>query len=460
MSSTTLEPESISSTATLPERKKFVAVGTGGRIPMFIDPLVRDYPDVAELVGLCDASLVRAAYHRDRLSSEYGYPEVPIYAASDFETMVEETQPDTVIVCTMDSTHHEYIIKALDLGCNVVTEKPLTTDAAKCRAIFEAVERNAGKNVRVSFNYRWSPGVSKVKELISKGVIGDVKHVNLEYQLNTSHGADYFRRWHAHKDSSGGLLVHKSTHHFDLINWWIDSIPEEVFAYGGLNFYGEKNAIARGDEKYTGYDRYTEDQIGKDPFALELKGSAEKLYKNAEEESGYIRNQNVFRAGIDIEDTMSVLVKYRTGIVLTYSLVAFSPLEGFRVTFSGDRGRIEYSEWHAAHIIYGQSDKELAEEQAGHGMHLRVIPHFSQGYDVEIVKAEGGHGGGDPLLQEQIFSANPPRDSLGRSAGHEQGAASILIGIAGNQSIATGKPIQLNDLCEVSPGSVHLSELI
>ena len=64
--------------------------------------------------------------------------------------------------------------------------------------------------------------------------------------LDTSHGADYFRRWHREKDKSGGLLVHKSTHHFDLVNWWLASSPKTVFAMGGLRFYGRENAEGRG----------------------------------------------------------------------------------------------------------------------------------------------------------------------------------------------------------------------
>jgi predicted dehydrogenase len=442
------------------QKKRFAVVGTGGRVPMFIDPLVRDYSESAELVGMCDASLTRLNYHRERLQKTYGYPLVPGYAAADFEQMLAETKPDVVIICTMDATHHEYIIKSLEAGCDAVTEKPLTTDAAKCRAILDVVERT-GRRVQVAFNYRWAPGVTKVRELIAAGTIGDVKHVNLEYQLNTSHGADYFRRWHSNKANSGGLLVHKSTHHFDLVNWWIDSIPAEVFAYGALNFYGRENAIKRGDVQYTEYERYTGTEAAKDdPFAYNLdKGPAKSLYLEAEAESGYIRDQNVFREGIDIEDTMSVLVKYRGGVVLTYSLVAFSPREGYRVSFTGDRGRIEYTEWHESHIIAGQTDTELAKEQEGHDMILRVIPHFQAGYEVPIVKAAGGHGGGDPLLQAQIFAPNPPVEQLGRVAGPEQGVASAIIGIGANASIASGKPVQLAELCPLKPEAKRLSEL-
>lgn len=445
-------------------KKRYAAVGTGGRIPMFIDPLVRDYAEYGELVGLCDASHVRMDYHRRRLMEKYNHGDVPMFGAGDFERMIEETKPDVVIVCTMDATHHEYIIKALRAGCDVVTEKPMTTDAEKCRAILAAVEET-GRNVRVAFNYRWSAGTTKVRELIQSGVIGDVKAVNLEYSLDTSHGADYFRRWHATKEYSGGLLVHKSTHHFDLVNWWIDAIPETVFAFGNLAFYGKANAVARGEEALTRYERYSGEAAAEgDPFALRLEDeAAQGLYKDAEAESGYIRDRNVFREGIDIEDTMAVLVRYRTGVLLNYSLIAYSPTEGFRVTFTGDRGRLEYSEAHNSHIIQGQSDTELAEQQAaggGHRLHLRVTPMFQKGYDVPIQLTEGGHGGGDPLIQEQIFSPHAPVENCGRNAGHEQGAASALIGISANHSMQSGQPVNISELCPLRPGTTRLSELI
>jgi predicted dehydrogenase len=304
-----------------------------------------------------------------------------------------------------------------------------------------------------------------VRALLQNGTIGPVHAIDLEYQLNTSHGADYFRRWHAHKECSGGLLVHKSTHHFDLVNWCIDGIPQDVFAWGSLKFYGRENALRRGDEKYTEYDRYTDEpRAAGDPFAYRIEHESERaLYKNAEQESGYLRDRNVFREGISIEDTMAVLVKYRDGAVLNYSLVAYSPQEGFRVTFTGDKGRIEYTERHKTHIIRGQSDTELAAEQAqgdGHGMELRVIPMFSAGYEVPIETAAGGHGGGDPLIQRQIFDPNAPEELFGRNAGHEQGAASILIGVAANRSMESGLPVAINDLCEVRPDAVKLHELV
>src|SRR5688500_7029013 len=140
---------------------------------------------------------------------------------------------------------------------------------------------------------------------------------------------------------------------------------------------------------------------------------------------------------------MNVVVRYRTGALLSYSLNAFSPYEGYRVAFTGDRGRVEYQEWHGAHVVGTNGNAAPASAPPPE---LRVLPHFRPSYLVDIPTAVGGHGGGDPLLQEQIFSAHPPADPLRRGAGAEQGAASILVGIAANRSIAEGRPVDVSQL--------------
>ena len=155
-------------------------------------------------------------YYNELLARDCGYRAVPGYTADRFDDMLREQKPDEVFVCTKDSTHHDFIVRALHAGCDVITEKPMTTDAEKCRAILDAV-KTTGRRVRVAFNYRWAPFRSRVKELIASGTVGKIHSVNLEYLLDTNHGADYFRRWHAQIENSGTLLVHKSTHHFDLV---------------------------------------------------------------------------------------------------------------------------------------------------------------------------------------------------------------------------------------------------
>ncbi|MES2309764.1 MAG: Gfo/Idh/MocA family oxidoreductase [Verrucomicrobiota bacterium] len=447
------------------KRKRYVAVGTGGRIVGFIDPIVRDFRETCELVALCDLSQTRMDYHRHRLAKDYNYAgEIKTYLANDFDRMLDEVKPDAVIVCTTDATHHEYIIRSANKGYDVICEKPMTTDAEKCRAILEAVEKS-GRDVRVTFNMRWSPGITKVRELLRDGKIGKIHHVQMEYLLDTSHGADYYRRWHSDKASSGGLLVHKSTHHFDLVNWWIDSIPKNVYAQGDLVFYGKKNAIARGDEKLTQYERYTGVEAAKDdPFRLDLSENenSKGLYLDAEKETGYLRDRNIFRDGIDIEDTMSVIVKYRSGTTLNYSLNTYCPWEGFRVNFTGDKGRIEYEEVLRPHIIIGQSDEEFAAQYASisnEPYRIKFMPLFKPVEIIEVPKTGGSHGGADPLIQRDIFGQNSEPDPFSRGARYEQGAASALIGIAANQSIATHQQVDIGKLVTLRPEAIRLSEL-
>ena len=428
-------------------RKRYAVVGTGGRCVMFIDAICDKYKEVSQLVGFCDISQTRMDHHNRRIAEKHGYDAVPTYLAQDFDKMIAETKPDIVIVTTMDSAHHTYIVRAMELGCDVLSEKPMTTDEVKAKAIFDAIERT-GQKLRVTFNYRYTPHVTKLREVVRDGLIGKPLSVDFTWVLDTSHGADYFRRWHAEMDKSGGLLVHKSTHHFDVINWWIQGKPKRVYAMADLKFYGKENAAARG-EQYS-YDRYTGEPAAKDdPFALTLDdgGHMESLYHKAEADSGYIRDRNVFGDHIDIYDTMAVLVNYDNDVILNYSLQAYSPWEGFRAAITGDKGRVELFDRHGSHIIAGQSDEELAASQAvGHKQELMYYPMFGQPRQLEIIKAEGGHGGGDPIMLEQIFSPDPPTDPFDRGASHIDGAASMLCGICANKSVATGQAVLCDDV--------------
>lgn len=445
-------------------KHRFAFVGTGGRAISFIEPLVTTWRAANELVGLCDLSPARLAYYNQRLTAELNHPAVPAYGADRFDAMLRETRPDTVFVCSKDSTHHDYIIRALHAGCDVITEKPMTTDAEKCRAIL-AAQQATGRRVRVAFNYRWAPFRTKVKELVATGVIGRVRSVNLEYLLDTSHGADYFRRWHAHAAESGTLLVHKSTHHFDLVNWWLDAIPAQVFAYGDLVFYGRKNAEQRGDGALAAYPRYTGEPAAQaDPFRLDLDASEafRGLYRAGEADSGYLRDRNVFRDDIDIYDQMSLNVRYRTGEVLTYSLTAYSPREGMRVCLNGDRGRIEYHEFIGSHMnrAVRPGEFKVEDHSEAEGEWIRVFPHFQPSYLVPMPPATGAHGGADEILCRHFFSPDAPAaDPWQRFAGHEQGAASILVGIAGVESIQRNQPVNLADLVPLRPEASRLSEL-
>lgn len=423
-------------------RKKYVIVGTGSRARMFYGAICDTFRDRSALVGICDTNQTRMDYTNRVITEEFGAPAATTYNADAFDRMLAETQPDCVIVTTMDRDHHDYIIRSLDAGRDVITEKPMTIDAGRCQAILDAVERS-GKSVRVTFNYRYAPHNSAVKELIQSGAIGDVTSLHFEWLLDTKHGADYFRRWHRDKLNSGGLMVHKSTHHFDLVNFWLGSTPSEVFAMGDLKFYGQDNAKARGVE--APYARTTgEPQAKGDPFAIDLRDSPvlEQLFWKAEHEDGYHRDQNVFGQGITIEDTMSVMVRYDNRAVMTYALHAYAPWEGFNVAINGTGGRIELMVRETSYINAGQAAEQ---EGAAEGVTLYHFPLHGEPRVVSVQRAEGGHGGGDNIMLGELFGGVPPKDAS-YSATHRDGAMSILTGIAANQSFVSGEVVPIAPL--------------
>jgi len=423
-------------------KKKYVLVGSGSRAEFFYGAIASEYRETSELVAFCDTNQTRMNFANKLLKDKYDYAPVATYKTHEFDRMIEEHKPDSVIVTSVDRTHHTYIIRAMELGCDVITEKPMTVDERKCQDILDAVERT-GRNVRVTFNYRYAPHHTKARELIRDGAIGQVTSVHFEWLLNTMHGADYFRRWHRDKRNSGGLLVHKSTHHFDLVNFWIGSQPEEVFAYGDLLFYGKENAEQRGVTEF--YERSTGNEYAKkDPFALHLDENEylKQMYLDAEAEDGYRRDQSVFGDGISIEDTMGVMVRYKNKAILTYSLNAYMPWEGYRIAFNGTKGRLEMTIVEQSYVN-GSGSKAL--EGALKDRRIILFPQWEPPVEIEIEEGEGGHGGGDPVLLNDLFGT-PSHDEFNRAANHVDGARSILTGIAANRSIRTGQAVKVAEL--------------
>ncbi|GMA62012.1 Gfo/Idh/MocA family oxidoreductase [Alicyclobacillus fastidiosus] len=426
-------------------KKKYAQVGTGGRAEFYYGALARDFGKTSELVAFCDINQTRMDYANTLLVEKYNYHAIPTYKSERFDEMIEKERPDVVIVTSVDRTHHKYIIRAMELGCDVISEKPLTVDEVKCQEILDAVQRT-GQKLRVTFNYRYAPHNTKIRELIMKDTIGQINSVHFEWLLNTQHGADYFRRWHRDKRNSGGLLVHKSTHHFDLVNFWLGTQPRTVFAMGDLMFYGRENAEKRGVTTF--YQRAHGSEYAKtDPFALHLEDHLhlKSMYLDAEHEDGYQRDLSVFGDGISAEDTMGVLVRYKNNAIMTYSLNAYLPWEGFNVVFNGCKGRLEMKVVEQSYVNSG-GDKAL--EGAVKGVTITVYPQFGAPYLVPFDEGKGGHGGGDPILLNDLFG-EPDEDLFHRAASHIDGAMSILTGISGNISMKTGLPVQVDQLVKI-----------
>lgn len=431
------------------QAKRYGVVGLGHRSQMFTDALYSRFKDYGTIVGYCDTNQSRMNYYNRLYQNLYAATPVPTYKIEDFERMIKEQAIDTVIVTSIDRTHHLYITRAMELGCDVISEKPMTIDAEKCQAILDTQQRT-GRKLTVTFNYRYAPLNSKIKEILQSGAIGDVVSVHFEWLLDTRHGADYFRRWHRNKENSGGLMVHKATHHFDLMNWWLDSTPETVFGFGKLAFYGRENALQRGEA--TSYVRaYGSEEAQSDPYAIDMSKNErlKGLYLEAEHEDGYIRDQNVFGEGINIEDDMGLVVRYQNQATMTYHLTAYSPWEGYHIGFNGTKGRLEI---HLEENSYREPDInnkiEASVKEGFKPAQIVLRPLWAKPVEIEPPTFGEGHGGGDIRLLHDVFVGGGD-DPLHRAAGHVDGAMSILTGIAANQAFKTGEPVKVANLVKI-----------
>jgi predicted dehydrogenase len=304
----------------------------------------------------------------------------------------------------------------------------MVTDEKQCQAVLDA-EKKHKRKITVAFNYRYAPKHQKIKEILQAGEIGEITSVDFQWYLDTSHGADYFRRWHGFKSKSGSLWVHKATHHFDLINWWLGADPVEVSAYGDLNVYGKNNPF-----------RFTNcrpcPHKAKCPFYWDMTKNERlmKLYAQCEDVDGYLRDACVFRENIDIYDTMSAIVKYSNGVNMNYSLNAHEPIEGYRLAFNGTHGRLEVRD-------YERQPWKVEEKSEAY-----LIKNFTGKREkVDMPQIEGGHAGGDDRLRDVIFKGAKVPDYL-RLPDSRAGVMSVLTGVAARKSVEQKRPVKIAEL--------------
>jgi predicted dehydrogenase len=400
---------------------------------MFARPLMTDLAETAELVAVLDINPLRMANAVSRLPRP-----VPTY--TDFDKMLSETRPDGVIVASRDCTHAEYVVRALRAGKRAISEKPLCTTAGMCRRIVAAAKRS-GAVCLTTHNARYDAAMSSVRSVIGSGRLGAVLQIQFAETLDRLHGGDYFRRWHRRKANSGGLQLQKSSHHFDLLNWWVGSKPQTVRAQGGLAFYG-KNGPFRG-KRCMGCPHASRCDFYADFFAHEdYRG----MYLEAEPADGYFRDGCVWDPEIDIEDQLHVHILYDSGVQVDYSLVAYSPIESLHVAIEGTRGRLEHTTVYDTGWCLGSGNRLPGVENV-RGETQRLLTPGKGIADIPLARGEGEHGGADPQLRRDFFARpwdQPPNE---RMASLDQAIQAVLIGAAVNKSLATGgKPVQVQKL--------------
>lgn len=426
-------------------RKRYAIVGMSHRaMRLFVDPMNDQYSEVAKIVAFMDIDQSRMDMMNKRIKTP-----VETYLPEQFDEMVAKEQPEVVVVASTDATHHTYVIAALKHDLDVWCEKPLTTDAEKACDILKAEMQSKGK-VNITFNYRYSPFNTELRKLLQENSTGKIVNMDFSYYLDTYHGSSYFMRWNRKRANSGGLCTHKCTHHFDLIQWWINQKPVEVFAYGGRSYYGAEGPgnpsrkdgrhcpVCDERKKCSYYMRWHADELrgGKS------SGHDDDHVSGVQSLSHYENHEArrcIYDSEIDIEDYYNAVIKYDGGTVLSYSLNASAPFEGFRLGINGLKARLETER-------IGCRSGVIPPPTGFRDNTITVTELFGATYTINPLVVTGSHGGADPLMRDDLFFGRDQNEPVNRSATLADGVLAVLVGVAMRESIATGKPVLIKDL--------------
>lgn len=437
-------------------KKRVAVVGIGHRAASWIDAAMDTHAEHVRVVGLCDRQLQRAEDAISHWSIE------GCRAFAEIDDLLESTRPDLVVVCVPEAMHAQVICRALDAGCEVATEKPLCTTVQDAKRILDA-ERRAGRPILMGFNYRHIPLCREVRRLIQSGAIGMPVSADLNWTLDyRGHGGSYFRRWHSDMATSGGLLITKATHHFDLMNWWMDDTPVSVFARAKRRFFGPEHSPFGDDHAARCRDCHQAEHCDFHRPTVSAAQRSQELGYRVRDVRDYEGDLCVYRPEIDIADTHSVCVEYRNGALLNYSLNAAAPFEGWTLAINGTNGRLETQitdakprpGWQRDLVILRRDHSIVKLDPAEHFVAdwpaeytVHVMPHDAVAYQTRVPNVTGGHGGGDAKIIAGFYRPDGAdqrrQDPLGTFADATAGAYSMAVGDAANRSAQSGEPITI-----------------
>jgi len=330
------------------------------------------------------------------------------FVTMDYRQLLDRKDVDAIMVTSPDACHEEHAVAALEAGKHVYLEKPMAITVEGCDRILAAA-RKSGKGLMVGFNMRYMNIFQCMKEIVDSGTLGEIKAVWVRHFVGHG-GRWYFHDWHGNRKQSTGLLLQKASHDLDMIHWITGQYTRRVAAFGSLDFYG-----------------------GNKPNSLECNACKEKD-TCSEFQTWRYHDQCCFRKEIDVEDNSVVIMELKNGIKATYTQCHFTPDYFRNYTFIGTEGRMENLDDSSQVMVKTRTLSKLWKNKS------------DRLYDIK--KADGGHGGADPVITRDfinmIVSGKAPLTTP------VAGRMSVATAVAATQSIRSGgrvvdiKPLPAN----------------
>lgn len=390
------------------KRHRVGIIGTGMRAMFLVNEILKR--EDFEIVAVADINqksidMIKASYGADW--DEY----------LDYKELLKRDDIEGVIILSPDYAHEEQAIAAFEAGKHLFLEKPIAISIEGAKRVIQKRDES-GKTLLIGFVLRYNKQFMKMKEIIESGVIGELKTGWILHSVGA--GSDwYFHDWHGKMINTGGLLLQKGSHDFDIINWIADSEIKRIAAFGSQNFFGgdRDNDLTCPvcEDRNTCTEAVRESHIGwKTP-----NGTQAEVHYNQ------WRDQCAFRKEIDVLDDHHVILEYKNGVKVTYLECHYTPDDNREFIFVGTKGKLALD-----------NAKDTITVELRHSMYDR-----KEEILYKNLQSSEGHGGGDKNILDDFARAL----STGQqpNAGGEEGLRAIEVGLLAHKSINEGIIINL-----------------
>ncbi len=389
------------------EKIKLGVAGLGGRGRYFLHEYDR-HPG-AEVVAVADPDPEALDLLRPVYGDRIGY-------YTDLNAFFSREDMSSVVIASPDNAHRDNAVQAFESGKNVFLEKPIAQTVEESDDIIKAWA-GAKTVLMVGLELRYCSLFTRMRRLLDEGVIGDVL-TGLAID-NVSVGGNYYYHDKQRKKSYiRSLLTQKGVHTIDLLNWFMGGRPQKVYARGSLAYYGGNepdDKRCRDCEKKKNCAFF----ISYESFIMD--------YGQAIKKDDYC----VFAREADVNDNSQVIITYDSGKSAVYTECHFTPEYTRDFELTGSRGKMN--------ALYNNEGNFLIRNRYRHTDHID---------EWRPPALPGGHGGGDPLIQQEFLEWIKHPEKM-RADQNIAARDATCVGAAAELSIETGQPVEIPPAPEV-----------
>lgn len=407
-----------------------VIIGAGDRGARAYAPYALEYPHEINIVAVAEPNRLR----RDRVQKEHELDSEQCY--DTWEDMFREGKiADIAIICTLDRDHYDPTMKALKLGYHVLLEKPMSPEPKECIEMEQAAIKY-DRQLVIGHVLRYTEFWSKIQQVIAEGTIGDVASIQLNENVEIMHMSHSFVRgnWN-NKEESSPMILQKSCHDMDILNFIMGKECKRISSYGSLMHFREDNAPKGAPERcLDGCPVEQQCPFHAGNYYLgEGRGWARKFTEDDSNE-GIIKALNetpygkcVYQSDNDVVDHQVVNMEFEDGATATFSMSGFTREQTRIVQIMGTKGEIRGNMSENSISIFDFLTK-----------HETVI-----NFDRPV----GGHGGGDnKIMRTFIHAIRNHQTSDEAISSAKVSVRSHLMAFAAEESrLDGGRSIELDD---------------